>query len=299
MLSLQLRSKRADAEVAPLLGKLAGERDFGVLLTESARVYKPNGELLLAYLRAGKTEVNANAAYPFLHALRSSTTRNRGMYGGQGRQTAIKSDGTKSKTTTTAPVRSVIVGNFDRYPRIPFCRQTALATQHPQEWAKCLPMIQEVARLMQKHAPARYEAQARVAASTHPAYVLPSTPFTTLTVNNTVAGGYHTDAGDYKPGFGVMSVLRRGKYRGGLLVVPAYGIAVDMQDRDVLLFDVHEVHGNTPLVGEGPACEPENGGHERISVIYYFREKMPECLSPAEELERAKHLRGALDEGTL
>jgi hypothetical protein len=67
-----------------------------------------------------------------------------------------------------------------------------------------------------------------------------------------------------------------------------------MRERDLLLFDVHEVHGNTPLVGEGPECEPENGGHERISVIYYFREKMTDCLSPAEELERAKNLRGSL-----
>jgi hypothetical protein len=297
MQSLQLRTKRSDAEIAKLLGQQADARDFGVLLTESARVYKPNGEMLLVYLRAGKTETNANLAYPFLHSLRTATSANRGMYAGRANaRSGIKKDGKQSKTNSTAPIRSAIVGNFDRSARYPFCRQTALATQHPQDWPECLPMIQEVARLMQKHAPARYAAQLDAANKTHPAYVLPDSPFTTITVNNTVAGGYHTDAGDFKPGFGVMSVLRRGKYQGGLLVVPAYGVAVDLQERDVLLFDVHEVHGNTPLVGEGPACEPENGGHERISIVYYFREKMPECLSPADELDRAKNLRGSLDD---
>ena len=297
MQSLQLRAKRSDAEIAKLIRQQADARDFGVLLTESARVSKPNGEILLVYLRAGKTETNANLAYPFLHSLRRSVTTNRVKYTADvGAIRHVKKDGKQSKTFRTAPVRSVIVGNFDRSPRFPFCRQTALATQRPRDWAECLPMIQEVARLMQKHVPARYATQLDAANKTHPAYVLQDSPFTTITVNNTVAAGYHTDAGDFKSGFGAMSVLRRGKYQGGLLVVPAYGIAVDMQDRDVLLFDVHEVHGNTPLVGEGPECEPENGGHERISVVYYFREKMTECLSPADELERVKNSRGSLDD---
>jgi hypothetical protein len=32
-----------------------------------------------------------------------------------------------------------------------------------------------------------------------------------------------------------------------------------------------------------------------VSVVYYYRTKMQECLSPAEELERAKQLRASLD----
>jgi hypothetical protein len=121
--------------------------------------------------------------------------------------------------------------------------------------------------------------------------VIPGTPFTTLTINNCVSGGFHTDAGDFEPGFGVIAVLRRGSYRGCLLGFPAYGVAADLQDGDVLLFDPHEVHGNTPYEG----CVGEEGKDwERISVVFYYRKKMVDCLSPQEELQRAKTLRGAL-----
>lgn len=150
-------------------------------------------------------------------------------------------------------------------------------------------MIQETARVFEQHAPERYAKQLEAAKRTHPAYVIPETPFTTLTVNNCVSGGYHTDAGDYEPGFGCIAVFRRGSYRGCLLGFPAYGVAVDLKDRDVLLFDPHEVHGNTPFE-DTVGFEGEDW--ERISIVFYFREKMLECLSPAEELERAKRIRG-------
>jgi hypothetical protein len=35
-----------------------------------------------------------------------------------------------------------------------------------------------------------------------------------------------------------------------------------MRDRDVLLADVHEWHGNTPLLGVP-------GGYQRISTVFY------------------------------
>lgn len=56
-----------------------------------------------------------------------------------------------------------------------------------------------------------------------------------------------------------------------------------MNDGDVLLADVHEWHGNTPLV-------PTRWPYERISFVFYYRAKMLECGSAAEELERAKAL---------
>ena len=152
-----------------------------------------------------------------------------------------------------------------------------------------------MASAFQQALPRRYAAQEAAARATHPAYVIPGTPFTTLTVNNTIASAYHYDKGDYAPGFGCILVLRRGAYSGGELVLPAYRVGADLQDRDLLLFDVHELHGNLPLVGEGPPMLPEQGGYERISVVFYFRANMVECLPPEQELERAKLARGGLD----
>ena len=37
---------------------------------------------------------------------------------------------------------------------------------------------------------------------------------------------------------------------GGCLVFPKYRIAVDIRSQDVLLCDVHEYHGNSPITGD-------------------------------------------------
>lgn len=280
---IQLRSKAPD--VSHLVGHHASLDHLLLRVERDATVFKPDGTRLLTLRRGAISEAAAAAAYPFLHGLRNQTTRNRGAYGAQGRTMPIRNNGKVSKTNESPPVRSCVVGFMDRYPRIPFCRECALSAAKPEEWGACLPMIQEVASVFEREVPDRYKNQAAAAAQTHPAYVIPDTPFTTLTVNNTVAGGYHTDAGDFKAGFGVMCVFRRGEYTGGDLVVPRYGVGVDLKDRDVILFDVHEVHGNVPIV-----TASENA--ERISVVFYFRERMIDCLSPAEELARAKELRG-------
>lgn len=296
MLHIQLRTKRDPASVKAMVGRLAEPSDFGVLLTEDGTVFKPDGKRLVTLIRGGMSPWAADAAYPFLHWLRRHKTTNRGNYAGDVRQHKVKEDGSLSKTSYATAVRSSVAGAFDRYPRFPFCRETAVSTEKPEEWGACFPAIQEVARIFERHAPDRYRAQEAVAKQTHPAYVIPDTPFTTLTVNNCVAGAFHTDAGDYEPGFGCIAVLRRGHYSGCHLGFPAYGVAVDLQDRDVILFDPHEVHGNTPF---RDAVGVEGVDWERISVVFYYRQKMVDCLSPAEELARAKQLRGALEMPTL
>lgn len=291
MLSLQLRAEVNDKSVQALLGKSADKKDYSVSLTNDVSVFKANGQRLITLLRGAIPEDEAESAYPFLHWLRHYRTMNRGKYSGKERFKKLKGDGTISNTNHAQPVRSAIAGFFDRYPRFPYCRETAFVTEKPEEWGACLPLIQRAGDLFKLHVADRYKAQLDAAKKTHPAYIIKGTPFTTVTINNCVAGGYHTDAGDYGPGFGVIAVLRRGNYKGCELVFPKYRCAVDLQDRDVILFDPHEVHGNVPFADQ----EGEEGKDwERISMVFYFRAKMLECLSPEEELARAK-ARGALE----
>jgi hypothetical protein len=112
-------------------------------------------------------------------------------------------------------------------------------------------------------------------------WVVPGTAFTTITVNMNFRTAVHKDAGDLKQGFGVLSVLEAGDYSGCYLVFPQYRVAVDMRSADVLLCDVHEWHGNTPLVGK-------KGKYQRISVVLYYREKMFKCGTAEEELARVQ-----------
>ena len=91
----------------------------------------------------------------------------------------------------------------------------------------------------------------------------------------------HTDKGDLDEGFSCLAVWRRGEYTGGHLALPEWRIAVDMQDRDVLLMDAHQWHGNTALNLLSPDAE-------RISLVLYYRTRMRECRTAHEESEEGK-----------
>ena len=210
---------------------------------------------------------------------------------GGGRKHRVRKDGTVSKTDIAPPVQSIILGNFDRNPRFPYCRQTAFNAKHPLLFREgILPFVQRVADTFRDAVPKRYESQTKHAEATHPAWVIPGTPFTTVTVNRNWRTMLHQDAGDLPApdGISTIAVVRRGSYTGCWLTFPQYGVGVDMKDGDVLIFDSHEWHANTPM-------EKESEDALRVSIVSYYRTKMKECGSPEEELERAKNLRGGLD----
>ena len=80
-----------------------------------------------------------------------------------------------------------------------------------------------------------------------------------------------------------MSVLEAGSYQGGYLVWPKSRTAVDMRVGGLCLADVHQWHGNTAILGAP-------GQFLRLSLVFYYRAKMIECGSAAEEFDRAKRL---------
>jgi hypothetical protein len=295
-----LTTKLPDEAAAAMGGTLLTERHFDILAGgEDVTILKPDGEPLLIYRKDVLPFDACAAAYP---ALRTAATKadNRGLAAGRidkdrdkvqnrpiavasrARAKPLKLDGTVSNTSYAKEVPSGIIGYFDRYQRIPYCRLTAFNLNKPEKFQAALPFIRAVDRAFLDTVPDRYAAQKAVIERTHPDFFISGTAFTTITVNRNWQTAVHQDAGDYKPGFGVMSVLEAGEYRGGYLVFPQYRVAVDMRSRGVCMADVHEWHGNTPLVGKP-------GQFERISCVFYYRENMHRCGSAAEELERAKN----------
>lgn len=303
MSRLQVQLRNPARQRAARLGSFAQPEDVRLFVNDDVAVYKPNGERLLILRRSVLGSALLEAAYPFLHSLRNVRSDNRGAFAGAalgGNAYEILKNGTRSRTRRSLDkdgnkisMRSAIAGYFDRYSRIPYCRESVLVTKRAEEWGAVLPMLQAAGEAFAREVPDRHRVQLAEAQRTHPAYVLKDTPFTTITVNNCTVGAYHQDAGDFRPGFGVMAVLRRGEYRGCELVFPDYGTAVDMGHGDLVFFDPHETHGNLPYHS---TVGVEGEDWERISVVMYFREKMVDCLAPAEELERAKRLGGALEE---
>jgi hypothetical protein len=76
--------------------------------------------------------------------------------------------------------------------------------------------------------------------------------------------GVHRDGGNLPGAFGAIVVIRGGPLTGGKLVFPQQRVAVDLADKDCLICDNRQAHGNTPIV-----CGP---GAERLSVVGFFHD---------------------------
>jgi hypothetical protein len=259
---------------------------------EDTEVYKPDGSLLVK-LCAGAVNLGVGKdAYTILSSVALAGTKNRGSAMGKSfKMLYIKdSDGTVSKTDQSCDPRtgktikldSSILGYFDRNARFLFCRQVNFLANSPQDWAALQPYIKEVDKIFRAAHPERYAVQRAWADATAPDFMINGTAFTTITVNKNWATAVHRDAGDLKQGFGVITCLRGGVYRGGHLVFPQWRVAVDLQSCDVLLFDPHEWHGNTRIQGAKSL-------YQRITCVFYYRKNMIMAGDSRHELTKAQN----------
>jgi len=190
-----------------------------------------------------------------------------------------------SDTTYANVVFSGIAGWFDRYPRIPYGRATAY-TQHSYDKFKlAFPFLQTLDRGFAELLPTRHAAQREAADKIDPAFLVPETVFTTITVNKTFRTAAHRDAGDFTNGLSNLLVLsNNGNFTGGYLILPEVRIAVNVRPGDLLLVNNHEyIHGNTPI-------EMQDEVAERVSLVCYLREKMLELGSKEYEDHRYNYV---------
>lgn len=181
-------------------------------------------------------------------------------------------------TTYANSVHSGIAGWFDRYPRIPYGRATSYTRDHFDKFKMSYPFLQQLAQGFKDLLPWRYNNQMEAASKLDKSYLVPETPFTTITVNKSFRTACHYDAGDLNSGLSnLLTLSNNGNYTGCYLVAPEYRVAINIRPGDLLLINNHEVmHGNTEIV-----CHDEIA--ERISLVCYFREKMLELGSRAYE----------------
>jgi hypothetical protein len=223
---------------------------------------------------------------------------NRGTAGGkvdgQVAQYKLRRNGKVSNTSEASnPVNSGIVGFFDRNPRMPFCRTTAFNQQHFDKFKKAYPIIKLVDKKYSELMPDHYKKQRALSKATSSDFIITDTSFTTVTVNKNWQTSVHKDVGDFKEGFGNLVALRKGKYIGGHFVVVRWGVGFDLQNGDLLLVDVHQWHGNTPII-------KEDKNVVRLSLVMYYRENMIECGTMEQERKRAmKRKKGSPLKGAI
>jgi len=229
----------------------------------------------------------------------------------------LKPDGGVSKMKVNNQVASNPIGfwssqkNFCELP----CRLTHFTRVNYEKYNQGLPFIQKIDEMFQKLIPDAHEKQLE-RANLKPHLKIPNTSFSTITINRNFRTALHQDAGDYKEGFGNLTVIERGKYHGGYTCFPQFGVAVNARSGDFLAMDVHQWHSNTHIYETKEDKEyndkldwafkdnPEVGTvgldkkYTRLTFVCYLREKIIDCPDtiPEEFLKESGHSKIILNE---
>jgi hypothetical protein len=204
-------------------------------------------------------------------------------------------DGKVSKMRVNNNVFSSVLGYFEQTPFMGLpCRLTSYTQKYFKYYKNGIPFIQAINDVFKELVPDRYKAQKK-AADEKPMYRIADTCFSSVTVNRNFRTALHMDDGDFKQGYGNLSVIERGKYHGGYTLFPRYGVGFNLRTGDFIAMDVHEWHCNTDLYETKEDKEynkklpkiyfddPSTGtlGGEkpftRISFVCYLREKLRGC----------------------
>ena len=208
----------------------------------------------------------------------------------------VKSKNLVSSMKINNQVASNPIGYYEEsknFAKLP-CRLTHFTRVNYDKYNAGLPFIQRIDQCFKKLIPDAHQKQL-MKANQKPHLKIPKTCFSTITINRNFRTALHRDAGDFKEGFGNLTVIERGKYQGGYTCFPQFGIGVDVRRGDFLAMDVHEWHTNTPIyeTEEDKAFNetledvfkdnPDVGTvgiynkYTRLTFVCYLREKISQC----------------------
>jgi hypothetical protein len=290
-----------------LCGQLLDDSHYDFLLNENGFVRTPDGKILAVLLKQRLPQDLIDSVRPVVRkaAHRKVIAGNRGVAAGTGMQPRRRKNGTVGKIKgvpiledltdeqfrNLAPAKDGTFGFIARSVRggqVYPCRLTRYDGVLPSHFT-LMSELAVAANDIFRESIVGYEwnVQTRQASKTSSEWLLRTrgrqTSFTTITCNNKWRTAAHIDKGDFKDGFGALCSM--GQFEGCDLVFPRYRVAARYREGDVLLANVHEVHGNSPLLTpEGkeplPGREPE-----RLVCVFYYQEHMDEC----EETMKREH----------
>ena len=213
----------------------------------------------------------------------------------------IQKKGGVSKMKVNNQVASNPIGYYEagkNFADLP-CRLTHFTRTNYEKYNQGLKFIQRIDKLFNKLIPEAYNKQ-RKRADTKSHLKIPNTAFSTVTINRNFRTALHRDAGDFKGGFGNLTVIERGKYHGGYTVFPQFGVGINLRNNDFVAMDVHQWHANTPIyeteedkaynetIEQDYNDNPEVGTeglykkYTRLSFVCYLREKIASCPNKEE-----------------
>jgi hypothetical protein len=206
---------------------------------------------------------------------------------------ALDANGGKMRVNNN--VYSSVLGYFEQTPFMGLpCRLTSYTQKYFQQFKMGIPFLQYIDKCFKVLIPENHKKQYDRAKS-NPKFQIDDTAFSSVTLNRNFRTALHKDDGDFKEGFGNLTVLEYGKYSGGATCFPRFGLGFNVRTGDFLAMDVHEWHCNTEMT-ETPEQKLYNKtlptiylnslstgtlGQEkpftRISFVCYLREKLVHC----------------------
>jgi hypothetical protein len=314
-----LEPKLTDDQIKAREGTYFSEKDADEIFDDDVDLYAkdpdaPDGKRLLARLRknviphdlvklawksfynsAGASRNRGAAAGPIDPTSKYWTRRKLNKKSIKGWSAQYMQNGKLSKMRVNNNVFSSVLGYFEKTPFMGLpCRLTSYTQRYFNEYKAGTPYIEAIDGLFKKLVPDRYKVQYKRAKG-NPAFQIADTSFSSVTINRNFRTGLHMDAGDLREGFGNLTVIERGQYKGGFTLFPRYKIGVNLRTADFLAMDVHEWHCNTEMKEEAGhkkfnssipdiyVNNKETGTqgieklYSRLSFVCYLREKLADC----------------------
>jgi hypothetical protein len=251
--------------------------------------YKPDGSILFVLLKGALLNVlsqkELDSAYELLRTVSGNLSNRPDIIGEKMRMPGIRKNGTASNFKMAPPaVVTAMGGNSDllgfyKYknpaPGVLDCAPTAWTIGKPNIYGDAQRFIYAVDEVYRTVLPDEHRTQMEYVRAIPPVLRIGKTAFTTLYILKNAPTAIHIDKFDYAKSFGVMATL--GDWKGNAIVWPKYRIGVDYRPGDVLLGDVHEYHGNLPLLSG-----------ERVSCIFFVRTGMHQCPARGQTALRSK-----------
>lgn len=275
----------SDDAMSNLKGSYVKKSQISLIIDSDADVYTSDNKLLLKF-RKNKLPINQIDKFydGVIQYARNNYTSNRGSASGTRKNPNMR---------TNAKVASNVIGYMDGFsPKQKFLlkkqnrtvkfnvRECRFNMLYPEKYKELIPFIQSVDKYYKQLIPSQYEKQYKKAIQTH--FKIPKTSFTTITTNVNFRTTMHQDKGDDAEGFGNLTVIERGQYKGSETCFPQYGVGVNVRNGDVLFMDVHEWHGNLPMISESKDAT-------RLSIVCYLRHNVWKNTKGIKKNEMMKH----------
>ncbi|MGB9233872.1 MAG: hypothetical protein WCC04_05620 [Terriglobales bacterium] len=248
------------------------------IVSTQCRIDKPNGDPLFVLIKGAIEEKVWRPAYELLRTVNGDLSNRPNVIGSNLRLPTLRTDGSVSNFNVAPKAvvdefggRADLLGYFkykNPAPGVVHCAPTAWTEGKngglSPVYSGCFDFIRKVDEVYRLMLEPEYNRQKAVVQAVPPNFCILDTAFTTLYVLKNAPTAVHTDDFDAEGTFGCMASL--GEWEGNALVFPKYRIGCNYQPGDVILADVHEMHGNLPLLSG-----------ERVACVFFVRTGMHQC----------------------